>query len=87
MLKLSTYVINGSWHVKPEQIREKLIEYANREYNEGIKQVGWSGYILLTNTKDKHHDFFTAYYYVHDTNRAFNVKLKIDTSNKRLIEE
>lgn len=80
MIKLGTYVINGSWYVKPAEIRAKLKEYAEREYNNGIKQAHYTGYILLTNTKDKHHDFFTAYLYQRDTNRAFNVKFKI-TSN------
>lgn len=77
MIKLGTYVINGSWHIKPADIRAKLKEYANREYNNGIKQAGYKGYILFTNTSDKHHDFFTAYLYTHDTHRSFNAKFKI----------
>lgn len=77
MIKLAIYVINDSFHIKPSVLREKLQEYANRAYNDGVKQAGYDGYILLTNTNDKHLDYFTAYLYKNDTNRSFNVKAKI----------
>jgi hypothetical protein len=86
MIRLGTWLVRDSWTLKPSEVRGQLAIYALRAFNDGVKQIGWQGWIIVRQRPQDKRDEFTIYYYTNEPeNVNYNLKYKI--VGKEIVEK
>lgn len=63
MIKLGTYKNIEPSYSHKERLA-KAGRYANSAYSEGVKQIGWPGYIVIKNKSNTWDEYINIYHYV-----------------------
>ena len=81
MLKLGTW---QAYKPKVYATRKDMARaYAQYAYNDGVKQAGWPGYIVVRNPSGTWEKPLNIYYYVNEPSTSYLAKYKITNNGLR----